>query len=249
MRKTSTISKFLVLILIAAFAFNSIGCTQAIKAMEHSTMQINVKMSDTIYLEPQSLAKNRRIFIRATNTSDFQEVVLEKLIGEKIAKKGFTIVTDPTQADYIVQANVLYFDTAKEGMTADAILSGAIAGGTAGVLIAGSDLKGGFTGAVIGTVLGSLGGAIVGSAWKIDEFFGVIDLRIQERVEGGVAGKMVTDAKIGTSTTLTTERVVKSDYQTYTTRLVAKAKQTNMDRNEAAQVLTERITTQIAGMF
>ena len=31
-------------------------------------------MSDTIFLDPEMLNKNRNVFVRVTNTSDFQEI-------------------------------------------------------------------------------------------------------------------------------------------------------------------------------
>ncbi|BCB96607.1 hypothetical protein JZK55_15290 [Dissulfurispira thermophila] len=76
-----------------------------------------------------------------------------------------------------------------------------------------------------------------------------MDVQIKERVEGGVTGTMKTDVKQGSSTSLTTEREVKTDYQEYRTRIVAKAKQTNIDKNEAAQVISDKLAAQIAGMF
>ena len=60
---------------------------------------------------------------------------------------------------------------------------------------------------------------------------------------------MVPDAKQGEATVLRTEREVTSDFQTYRTRIVAKAKQTNIDRTEAAKIISNKLAIQIAGMF
>ena len=60
---------------------------------------------------------------------------------------------------------------------------------------------------------------------------------------------MIKDAKQGTAKQMHTEREVKSDYQIYITRIVAKAKQTNMDKMEAARIISDRLAKQIAGMF
>jgi len=60
---------------------------------------------------------------------------------------------------------------------------------------------------------------------------------------------MNTNAKQGSSTTFSTTRDIRSSFQEYRTRIVAKAEQTNIDRQEACQVIMNRLAAQIAGMF
>ncbi|MFN3535707.1 MAG: complement resistance protein TraT, partial [Desulfatiglandales bacterium] len=57
------------------------------------------------------------------------------------------------------------------------------------------------------------------------------------------------DAAQGSATKLQTERVIKSDYQVYRTRIVAKATQTNMDKKQAANIISAKLADQIAGLF
>lgn len=239
---------FTVLTLIVLGVFVLSGCAQTMMAIENAKMTTTVKMSDTIFIDPTVLAKNRNVYVRVTNTSDMQEIVFEDLLRDKLTAKGLTLVSDPSKAGYIIQANVLYMDYEKQGLTADGMLAGGFGGAVAGASLGGG-WKGSTAGAVIGGAVGSLIGGAIGAAFKVETFFGTVDVQIQERVEGGVRGTMTTDAKQGTSTTMRTEREVKSDYQTYRTRIVAKAKQTNIDRNEAARVISEKLATQIAGMF
>ncbi len=236
-----------VLILFMATSLLS-GCAQTMQAIEHAKMTVNVKMSDTIFLDPVTLAKNRNAYIRVTNTSDMQEIDFDNQLRGRLGKKGITLVNDPTQAGYIIQANVLYMDYEKQGLTGDGMLVGGYGGAVAGASM-GGDWAGALAGAGIGAVAGSLIGGAIGSAFKVETYAGVIDIQIQEKVEGGVKGIMKTDAKQGTVTSLSTEREIKSDYQTYRTRIAATAKQTNIDRMEAAITVSERLAVQIANMF
>lgn len=244
-KKKSKVFGILVLFVVV---FVLSGCAQTMQAIDHAKMTVAVKMSDTIFLDPNSLAKNRNVFVRVTNTSDMQEIVFEQMLRENLSKKGLMLVNDPSQAGYIIQANVLYMDYEKQSLTADGMLAGGF-GGTIGGAAMGGDWKGSTAGAAIGGVVGSIVGGAIGAAFKVETFFGTVDVQIKEKVEGGVKGIMRTDAKQGTSTNLMTEREVKSDFQEYRTRIVAKAKQTNIDKNEAARVISERLATQIAGMF
>lgn len=236
----------LVLLVLTIFVFS--GCAQTMHAIEHAKMTTWVKMSDTIFLDPNNLAKNKNVFVRVTNTSDMQEIHFEPLLREKLLQKGLNLVNDPSQAGYIIQANVLYMDYEKSTLTADGMLAGGFGGAIAGASI-GGDWKGSTAGGVIGGAVGSLIGGAIGAAFKVETFFGAVDVQIKEKVEGGVSGKMKTDAKQGSATTLVTEREIKSEYQEYRTRIVAKAKQTNIDKVEAARVISDKLATQIAGMF
>ncbi len=235
----------LVICILAALSISGLsGCASTINAIDNAKMQTWVKMSDSIFLDPVGLAKNRNIYVRTTNTSDMQDLIFEQMLRDDLAKKGFTIVADPTQAGFVVQSNVLYMDYEKNTLTADGLLAGGFGGALAG---AGAGRSGGA--AAAGGIIGAIGGALVGSAFHVDTYLGAVDVQIQEKVAGGVTGVMVTNAGQGSATTLKTQQEVKSDFQTYRTRIVARAKQTNIDKKEAAQMLSDKLATQIAGRF
>lgn len=240
-----SISKLLVALVLIFSLAGLTGCTQTMRAIEHSRMQVNVKMSDTIFLDAATLVKNRTAFVRVTNTSDMQEIHFEHMLKDKLSRRGIALINDPSQAAYIIQANVLYMNYEREGMTGD----GMLAGGFGGALVGASIGDGSAGGALVGGIAGALVGGVIGAAFKVETYAGVIDVQIQERVEGGVRGLMKTDAKQGMATTLQTEREIRSDFQTYRTRILAQAKQTNIDKAEAARVVSERLAQQIAGMF
>lgn len=241
--------KLVVGIVALLLTFNLIGCAGTMQAIEHSSMSTKVKMSESIIFDAQNLTKNRNLYIKITNTSEIQEIAFENMLREKLAGKGYALVTDPSQAGYILQANVLYMDYQKDSsMTADGMLAGGFGGALLGSGI-GSGWKGNTAGAVAGGIIGSVVGGLIGKLIHVDTFLGVVDLQIQERVEGGVIGTQKADVKQGTSTSMVTERKVQSDYQTYRTRLVAQATRTNINKEEAAAAISEKLAMQISGLF
>jgi len=240
--------KMAVLAVVLVLTFSLIGCAGTMRAIEHSNMTTNVKMSDSIILDVQTLVKNKNIYIRITNTSEMQEIAFESILKDYLSKKGYSIVSDPSVASYILQANILYMDYQKDSsMTAD----GMMAGGFGGALL-GSGIGGGresIAGALGVGIVGSIIGGLAGKLIHVDTFLGVVDLQIQEKVEGEVTGTVKADVKQGTSTSVVTERKIQSNYQTYRTRLVAQATRTNINKEEAAMAISEKIARQVSGLF
>lgn len=241
--------KFLLLICVITLVFGLSGCAGTMQAIEHSSMTTKVKMSDSIILDPTTLAKNRTVYVRVTNTSEMQEIQFEPMLKTKLQQKGLKVVSNPEEAGYIIQVNVLYMDYAKDAsMTADGMVAGGVGGALLGSGI-GSGWKGNTAGAVIVGAIGSIAGGLIGKMIHVDRYLGVIDVRIQEKVEGGIIGKVESNVTQGTSTTIKTEREIKTDYQSYQTRIAAEAVRTNINKEEAAAAISDKLATQIAAIF
>lgn len=239
---------FSLLFALTVLSVSVSGCAGTMQAIDNREMTLSAKMSDTIFLDPETLMQTRNVFIRVTNTSDFQDVDFNELLKGKLAAKGYSVTANPSGAAYIVQANLLYMGEEKESLTADGMLAGGFGGALAGSTI-GSGWKANTAGAAGGAIIGSVVGGLVGSMIHVDTYLGSVDVQIKEAVEGGVTGVMDTDAKQGSSTTLRTQREVKSSHQEYRTRIVVQAKQTNIKREVACPAIADRLATQIAGMF
>lgn len=210
-------------------------------------------MSDTIFLDVTKKSKYKNIFIDVKNTSQLQEVDPEGLrlaIAENLRGKGYNVLSTPDNADYILQVNILYFDYYRKTAAREAAGEEALGGATLG---AGVGTGGGKTEALILAALGAgagyVGGALVGSAIKIETFAGVVDIQILEKAENPVIGKLITSAKQGSVTTLQTEQAIQTNYQTYRTQLAVVATQTNLKRDEAAKEVTNMLAKQIGGIF
>lgn len=222
-----------------------------INAIEHSDMQVKLKMTDTIFLNPLNKENNRKIYVSVTNTSDMQEVntdILQNLIQSRLSAKGYQITSDPSSAGYIIQINVLYMDYYRQTGTQEGGLTGGLLGAGAGALI-GQSRDTSIALALIGGLVGTVGGAIIGKALKVETYAGVVDVQIQEKTDRPVVGQIVTNVKQGTSTTIETKQEINTNYQIYRTKIACTAQQTNIDKNEAARAIAERIASQIGGMF
>ena len=244
----SGLARSLVLLTIISGLFVLSGCAGTMQAIENKNMTLSAKMSDTVFLDPEILANNKNVYARVTNTSDFQEIDFAELLKGKLSAKGYSLTNNPSQAGYIVQANLLYMGDEKKGLTAEGMLAGGFGGALAASTI-GSGWKGPAAAAAGGAIIGSVIGGLAGSLIHVDTYLGATDIQIKEAVEGGVKGTMNTAAKYGSATTLKTQREIKSSRQEYRTRIVVFARQTNIDKQEACRAIADRLAAQIAGMF
>ena len=235
------------MVMVLVLLVSVISCAGIVKSIEHRDLEVSVKMSDTIFLDVETLGKNKNIYLRITNTSDMQEIDFDNMLRTKLEAKGFTLVSKPSQADYRIQANVLYMGKEKDDMTAEMMMAGGFGGALAGVATGRGNTRA--TGGLIGATVGSIGGAIVGSMIKVIKYVGVIDIQIQEKVAGGVTGSVRTNAGQGSATKLNTTRNIKSSYQTFRTRMTSTADQTNLKKEVAAQHISNRLAMQLAEIF
>lgn len=234
-----------------SLALQVAGCATIPEAIEYRELYTNYKMSDTIFLDPVKKMKLRNVFVDVRNTSQFQEVdvsALRDAIAQNLKAKGYNVLASPENADYILQVNVLYFDYYRKTAAKEGAGEGLLVGGAAGAALGGRDIDALIL-AALGAGVGYLGGALVGSAIKIETFAGVVDIQLMEKTENPVIGKIVTEAKQGTSTVIKTEQELNTQYQIYRTKLAVTATQTNLKRDVAAQKITEMLAKQISGIF
>lgn len=228
------------------------GCSSAVRAIKNKDLAVEAKMSNSIFLDAETLTDEPSLFVRVANTSDFQDIDFAQLLRGKLEAMGYNVTMRAKEATYLVTANLLYMGEKKEGMDEAAILQAGFGGAVLGASIAGltgSSWRGaGGAGLIAGAAMAG-GEALVGGIFHVDEYMGLVDLQVKEEVEGGVTGVQTAQVQDGTSTTMQTTRNVAAKRQEYRTRIVVKAKQTRMDRLEACNVIADRLSSQIAGMF
>ncbi|RMH38480.1 MAG: hypothetical protein D6694_12310 [Gammaproteobacteria bacterium] len=246
------------LLLMALFLVATLwGCANTIKAIENKDLTVNAKMSDTIFLDAETLADAMQgskggIFVRVANTSDFQEIDFSDLIRTKLTSMGYNVVKNPKQATYHVTANLLYLNEAKEGMNMESVLASGFGGAVLGASVAGVSGHSWRGAGTAGLAVGLAAAAVdagAGLMWKVKEYIGVADIQIKEVVPGGVTGSQESSLANGIGTATKTTRKIVSDKQEYRTRIAVNAKQTNIDRNEACKTIAERLASQISGLF
>ncbi|ALT78563.1 conjugal transfer protein TraT [Paucibacter sp. KCTC 42545] len=245
----------LVLAVTATVAVFS-GCAATQTAIAKRDLDVQTKMSSTIFLDPVSPAQ-QTVYVQVRNTSDKQDLDIASDVIAAVQSKGFRVVQDPKQAHFYLQANVL--QVGKTDPTAiqqqlgggfGAGLSGAAVGLAASSLMGGSGGPSGRTMAGMG-LLGGVTEVVAGSLVK-DVYFSIVtDIQIKERLPEGKKATLNSqhNNKQGTSGSETVNYSDAVDMKTYQTRIVSMANKMNLEFAEAAPALRAGLTRAIAGAF
>ena len=233
------------------------GCAATRTLIEKRKLNVETKMSETIFLEPVSPEK-RVVYVDIKNTTDKELSGIEYGIKGRIVSSGFKVTEDPAEATYILQANIL-----KVGKTdleeANSILGGGYQGVVEGAVV-GAVIGGALGGDVDeinkGTVIGGIAGGVAGflfDALVTDDLFTMVtDIQIRERAREGelIYETHDTDASQGTATR-TTQTSHSDDvrWRIYRTRVVSVANKANLDFEEAKPHLQAGLERSIGGIF
>jgi hypothetical protein len=236
----------------ALVALSLAACGATTTAISKRNLDVQTKMTESIFLDPVPTAQ-RTVFVQVRNTSDKPDIDIEPAVRASIESRGYKVVDDPTDAHYLLQANVL-----QAGRSTDEAAENVFAGGF------GSMVLGGAAGAGAGRVLSEnpgviLGGALAGAAVSAvadafvqDVTYSIIsDVQVSERAGAGVvvtesARQDLTQGTAGSRVLSSTET---SDWKRYRTRVMSKANKANLDFEEAAPDLVAGLTRSIAGIF
>lgn len=206
---------------IIAIALALSGCGAAHTMVKKRNLDVQTKMSETIFLEPTSPAQ-KKIYIEIRNTSD-KDVSVKDEIFSKIVQNGYTLTNDPAQANFILQANILHLGKSDLRSTEQVLTSG-YGGAIAGAVVGANAGRG--SSIVVGGLVGGLLG-VVGDAMVDDTFFSMItDVQIRERPITGeqITQSQATNTTQGTSTTLNQQiSDGKVEWKIYRTRVVSTA--------------------------
>lgn len=252
-------------ILTAAILIALFGCAATARVIDYGTMKTDVAMNESIFLSPTEAPKT--IFIQARNTSSNQNITgtFESTIVSGIQSKGYQVVQKPSEATYILQANIRYLGEWREGMSFEGTVTGAGLGALAGLGLgaAGGGYKGAAIGSGVGGVIGAGLGFAADMATRIRTEIIVIEFQLTERLseEEDITGQQVTEEqgmrapvapvpgapiKMGSRRSVTSS---KPGTKIYTAAVAARAAQVNLNVNEATQRLIETAGQQIAGIF
>ena len=228
------------------------GCAAATTAISKRNLDVQTKMTASIFLDPVP-AEKRTVFVHVRNTSDKPDFDIEAQVKRSIASRGYRIVDDPTQAHYLLQANVL-----QVGRTSPTAAEQAFAGGF------GSTILGGAAGAGVGRAISEdtaviIAGAMIGAAVSAaadafvqDVTYSIItDVQVSERAREGVivTEKSQQDLPQGTAGKQVLTSSDTADWNRFRTRIMSMANQVNLDFEDAAPALVDGLTRSIAGIF
>ncbi|AEA33645.1 complement resistance protein TraT [Hippea maritima] len=238
---------FMVFAFLASSLSSCVSTVSTIaRGIEHAHLEVQAKMSDTIFLEPVK-PDQKTIYVEFRNTSQVPMPDLKQMVISKLQEKGYTIVEDPYKAEFWLQGNVLYMGKQSEHMT----MAGLLAGGYGGALTGLAFGRGwGKVGAVgVGSAVGAAAGAVVGAAIHVDTYLGAVDIQIKQKVNGVIQKQVNSNLQNGMGTTESTTYKTTTQYQAYRTRIVVQATQTNLNLKKATPVIEDRLAKEIAGIF
>lgn len=236
--------KSLVLAGVVAMSLGLSGCGATYTAVSKSELDVQTKMSDTIFLDPVAASK-RSVFVQIRNTSDKPNIQVESAVRAALTQKGYRLEDDPEKATYWLQANVL-----KVGKTdkreADGPIGGfggAITGGAIGSTIGSGDGK---TAAV---VAGALIGAIADATVKDIYFTMITDIQIAEKSKGQIRERSEANLSQGSHAQTQVDYKENTDRKKYRTRIVSTANKANLEYQEAEPALINGLVTSLSGVL
>jgi hypothetical protein len=226
----------------------SIGCSNVIRA--------GLMNSNTVFLDPNT---NRTSYVQLRNTSENQELTLHEL-ETKLVAKGYQLMKDPGQANYWIQAKVIYCHKAADSVTAESVAN---AGFGAGIGSGGATMVSAHT-APAGAMAGMFGTS--GNAGAVD-MNAVMRMAMAGRgMEGAfpgmqpppredgltylcVADVQITDRKIGKTIGGQTAGEEPGAPKFQQMRTVGHVRQKDLDIPEATPIIADKITTGVSGLF
>lgn len=228
------------------------ACAATTTAITKSELDVQTRMSDSIFLEPLPPAR-RTVFLQVKNTSDREDFNIEDGVRAALAKQGYQLVNDPERAHYMLQANVLQAGKSSVTAAEDAFSSGfggALFGAAVGAVgtravtkDTGSIIGGGLIGAAVETAAGAFVKDVTYSA--------ITDIQVSERATDGTVVTEAFQQDLGQGTG--GSRIVRADstssWKRYRTRVMSIANQANLEFEDAAPQLVAGLTRSIAGVF
>ena len=236
-------------------------------------LQVGLKwMNDMPNLRVPS-ADRRTVYVRYRNTSGSP---LPNLLGEirtQFEQAGYQITMNPDEASFVVQADARYFGEASRKDGTVGTIGGAVVGGVAGGVVGHNVGNGSNLNTGIGAVAGALivGGAmdILANRNKMVEYDLVIDVRIGERIKGGVKTSRRAEgsaevghsagfnaaggsSEYGSSSASSGEKQqveTQDDFLYHTNRLTAFAVRMAMTPEDAMPVLSGKIATALGQLL
>ncbi|HHX2613452.1 TPA: complement resistance protein TraT [Legionella pneumophila] len=226
------------------------GCAATQTALEHGSLQVSTKQSETIFLDPVSNAQ-KTVYVSVKNTSD-EEIDIAPQLKTALSSHGYKVINNPNSAHYLLQANVLKVGKMSVAASQSALgggygsaIAGAVAGTAAGSLTASS------TGMIAGGLAGGVIGLAADSLVKDVNYTMITDVQISERLGKGIKvnEQFQSHLKNGSSTVTSQTSSRDSQYQRYRTRVVSNADKVNLKFSDARVSLKQGLVKVISGIF
>ena len=245
------VQKYIVVAVLATGMSGLVGCNTTTKIIKHGKLEVETKMSETIFLDPIEDEK-KTVLIQIRNTSDKPGLDIESKIRSAVENKGYRIVNNPKQANIMIQANILQVGKSTLENPFEALSGGygsGLEGFATGAALAGA--TGGSGRSMLGIgLLAGVGNTILDAAVEVVTFTMTTDLQISEKADGEyVSESSDASLKQGTSGFKKSTWEKKTNWKKYQTRIMSVGMKTNLKFEEAEPKLTEALVKSISGLL
>jgi hypothetical protein len=206
-----------------------------------------------VFFLPPSTAKT--VFIQTRNSSDNQGVSLHDL-GARLSAKGYEIVQDPSNAHYIVLANIVYCNVTKPEMPVETMVASGYGSGFGSSMMSGlNSLTGmasmaGPQGALAGAAASMGLGAIEGIGSAVGSLFsGPSKPKLPDDVNYACVADLQITEQVPPVPVLTSTNDQAAPAGVYQMRLAADVHQKKMNEAEATPLLQQKLSAAVAGNF
>ncbi|AJI54311.1 complement resistance protein TraT [Francisella philomiragia] len=226
------------------------SCTTAGNVISHKDLNVQSKMSETIFLDPVKQS-HKVVLVSVKNTSGSDTVHLKDDIVRDLEKNGWKITNDPDSAYYMIQVNILQAGEAKD--KADVMSNietgfGSVVGG--GLIGTGVGLATGSyqTGGLVGVT--AMGADYIGSKLTEDKAFSVItDVQISQKINGKVSETTQANLSQGNATSVSQSYNDESNWLKHRVRVGTVADQMNLTMQKALPEIEKQLSKQIVGIL
>lgn len=233
-------------LLTVALLFTLTSCSTMHTMISKRNLDVQTKMSDTIWLEPVSPSQ-RTVFLQIRNTTG-KDLSIEAKVRAALAQKGYVVVNDPASAKYWLQANILKVDKVNLNEQNELGFSDAILAGGVGAALGGSRSGGIYT--AVGWGLAAATVATIADALVKDVKYAMVtDILITEKTGKEVNAVNRNHVKQGSSGSITSTTNEKTDKEKYSTRVLSIANKVNLDFKDAVPLLEDELAKVVGGIF
>lgn len=225
------------------------GCAATQVALSKRKLDVQTKMSASLFLDPIENEQSKKIYIQTKNSSDKPEFGISQELVNVLNAKGFKIVSKMNQAAFVLQINILQVGKMDPSAAEAAIykgygMDGVALGAGAAYVTGASDQN-----IVAAGILGGIASVVADSLIKDVHFSIITDVQIKERIAGKVQNTELHYNQSGTSGGTISSYSEKNNWKTYQTRILSSANKVNLEFNEALPELQKALAQSIAGIF
>ncbi|MDO4690328.1 MAG: complement resistance protein TraT [Fusobacterium sp.] len=237
--------KYLKSLVLLIIVFTITSCSALHTTISKRNLDVQTKMSDTIWLDP--VAGDKTVFLQIRNTSG-KNLTIENRIISKMQEKGYRVVGDPSMARYWLQANILKVDKVDLREVSPDTFSNVVLAGGIGAALGGTRSGGIYTAVGWGLAAATIS-TIADALVKDINYAMVTDILITEKTGKTVSVTTKNVVKQGTSGARTSTSSESTNVDKYSTRVLSIANKVNLKFEDAVPVLEEELVNVLSGIF